>query len=199
MGTRYNTYKMYTPIQIIPKIQSLELENVGCWKSLRLEFVPGVNIITEEDGGLGKSTILSSIMSQVRPRNDMGLVAPRLVPGKSRITVELMSSGGTFLAGSRGEIPPHTGVESHGQYIMRLLTSSLAMAEPDCAVIFDDEVFGALDDPHRSRAAELLNESSVQVICVIPHRLNPADFPDARIYACSWDRDKEAARMRQLQ
>ena len=190
---------MYTPIQIIPRIKTLTLENVGCWESLRLEFVPGINIITEENNGLGKSTILSSIMSQVRPHNDMGLVAPRLVPGKSRIAVELMDSGRPRRAGPHGEIPPHTGDESHGQYIMRLLTSSLATAEPEGAVIFDDEVFGALDDPHRSRAAELLNESSVQVICVIPHRLNPADFPDARIYACSWDRDKEAARMRQLQ
>lgn len=190
---------MCTPIQIIPKIKTLTLANVGCWESLRLEFIPGVNIITEEDGGLGKSTILSAIMSQVRPRNDMGLVAPRLVPGKSRITVELMSSGGTFLAGSRGAIPPQTGEESHGQYVMRLLRSCLAMAEPDGAVIFDDEVFGALDDPHRSGAAKLLNVTLAQVICVIPHRLNPADFPDARIYACSWDRDKEVAKMRLLQ
>ena len=190
---------MHTPIQIIPRIRSLELEAVGCWESLRLEFIPGVNIITEENNGLGKTTILSSIMSQVRPHSDMGLVAPRLVPGKSRIAVELMDSGRPRRAGRHGEIPPQAENESHGQYMMRLLRSSLATAEPDCAVIFDDEVFGALDDPHRSRAAELLNESSVQVICVIPHRLNPADFPDARIYACSWDREKEVARMRLLQ
>ena len=190
---------MSTPIQIIPRIRSLELEAVGCWESLRLEFVPGINIITEEDGGLGKSTILSSIMSQVRPHNDMGLLPPSLVPGKSRITVELMDSGRTSRAGSRGEIPPQTGEESHGQYVMRLLKSSLAMAEPDGAVIFDDEVLGRLDDIHRSKVAKLLNVTTAQVICVIPHRLNPADFPDARIYACSWDSDKEVANMRLLQ
>lgn len=190
---------MSTPIQIIPRIKTLTLEAVGCWESLRLEFVPGVNIITEEDGGLGKSTILSSIMSQVRPHNDMGLLPPSLVPGKSRIAVELMDSGRPRRPGRQREIPPPTGEESHGQYIMRLLRSSLAMAEPDSAVIFDNEVFGALDDPHRSKAAKLLNVTLAQVICVIPHRLDPADFPDARIYACSWDRDKEVAKMRQLQ
>ena len=190
---------MHTPIQIVPRIRSLELENVGCWESLRLEFVPGINIITEENNGLGKTTILSSIMSQVRPHNDMGLFAPPVAPGKSRIAVELMDPGGPRRADRHGEIPPQTGNESHGQYIMRLLTSSLATAEPDGAVIFDDEIFGALDDPHRSRAAKLLNVTLAQVICVIPHRLNPADFPDARIYACSWDGDKEVAKMRLLQ
>ena len=189
---------MSTPIQIIPKIQSLELEAIGCWESLRLEFIPGVNIITEEDGGLGKSTILSAIMSQIRPQNDMGLLSPSLVPGKSRITVELMPSSGTFLAGSRGEIPPHTGDESHGQHIMRLLRSSLALAEPDGAVIIDDEVLGRLDMPNYSEAVKWLNATTAQVICVIK-RLNRDDFPKARIFACAWDREKEAARMRLLQ
>ena len=189
---------MSTPIQIIPRIKTLTLENVGCWESLRLEFIPGVNIITEEDGGLGKSTILSAIMSQVRRHNDMGLVAPRLVSGKSRVAVELMSAGGTSRADTRGEIPPQTGDESHGQYIMRLLTSSLAMAEPDCAVIFDEDILGRLDLLNYSEAVKWLNKSPAQVICVIK-RLNRDDFPKARIFACSWDRDKEVAKIRQLQ
>lgn len=191
---RYNTAKMSVPIQIIPRIQSLDLENVGCWESLHMDFVPGLNIITAEQGGLGKTTILSSIMCEVSPSNDMGLVAPRLVPGKSRIAVQLMPSGRAPRVVSGGEIPPQTDDESHGQYVMRLLKSSLAMAERDSAIIFDDEVFKALDDFHRSKAAQLLNATTAQVICVIKS-LNRADFPEARIYACAWDRDKQMARM----
>ena len=189
---------MSIPIQIIPKIQSLDLENVGCWESLNMDFVRGVNIITGERGGLGKTTILSSIMCEVSPSNDMGLVAPRLVPGKSRIAVQLMSSAGALLANLHGAIPPQTDDESHGQYTMRLLESSLAMAEPDAAVLFDDEVLGRLDLPHFSDAAKLLNETPAQVICVIK-RLSRDEFPKARIYVCAWDRDKRMARMRLMQ
>lgn len=189
---------MSIPIQIIPRIQSLDLENVGCWDSLHMDFVPRLNIITAERGGLGKTTILSSIMGEVCPDNDMGLVAPRLVPGKSRIAVQLMPSGREPRVVSSGEIPSQTDDESHGQYVMRLLKSSLAMAEPDAAVLFDDEVLGRLDIPNYSKAVKWLNATTAQVICVIK-RLNRADFPEARIYACAWNRDKQMARMRPMQ
>ena len=191
---RYNTARMNTPIQIIPRIRSLTLENVGCWVSLRLDFIRGVNIITGEPGSLGKTTVLSSIMSEVCPDNDMGLFAPPVALGKSRIAVELMPSGGTSRASLHGSIPPITGEESHGQYIMRLLKTCLAMAEPDGAVIFDDEVLGRLDDSHRSKAVKWLNETTAQVICVIK-RLNRDDFPTARVFSCAWDREGDVAQM----
>ena len=192
---RYNSDKMSIPIQIIPRIESLDLENVGCWESLHLDFVPRLNIITAEQGGLGKTTILSSIMSEVCPSNNMGLVAPRLVPGKSRIAVQRMPSGRAPRVVSGGEIPPQTDDESHGQYTMRLLRSCLAMAEPDSAVLFDDEVLGRLDIPNYSKAVKWLNATTAQVICVIK-RLSRDEFPEARIFSCSWDRDKQMARMR---
>lgn len=189
---------MCTPIQIIPRIESLDLENVGCWESLHMDFAPEVNVITAERGGLGKSTILSSIMSEVSPSNDMGLFAPPLVPGKSRIAVQRMPSEGALPADLHKAIPPQTDDESHGQYVMRLLKSSLAMAEPDSAVLFDDEVLGRLDIPNYSKAVKWLNATTAQVICVIK-RLNRDDFPEARIYACAWNRDKQMARMRPMQ
>ena len=195
---RYHSYKMSTPIQLVPRIQSLELEAVGCWESLRLEFTPGLNIITGDQESLGKTTILSSIISEVSPSNDMGLFAPPVAPGKSRIVVQLMPSGGTFLAGSRGTIPPQTGEESHGQYMMRLLRSSLATAEPDGAVIFDEEALGRLDMPNYAEAVKWLNETTAQVICVIKH-VNRDDFPGARIFSCAWNRKGEVARMRLMQ
>ena len=186
---RYHSYKMSTPIQIVPRIQSLELEAVGCWKSLHMDFIRGVNIIT---GGLGKTTILASIMGEVSPSNDMGLFAPPLVPGKSRIAVQLMPSEGT----SRGAIPSQTGEESHGQYMMRLLRSSLAMAEPDGAIIFDEEVLGRLDMPNYAEAVKWLNETTAQVICVAPRRMDLGDLPEARVFVCSWDKERDQAEMR---
>ena len=189
---RYHSSQMSTPIQIIPRIQSLELEAVGCWKSLHMGFIQGLNIITGEPGSLGKTTILSSIMTEVDPSNDMGLFSPPLVPGKSRIAVELMTTGGT----SRGAIQPQTGEESHGQYMMRLLRSSLAMAEPDGAVIFDDEVLGRLDLPNRSEAVKWLNETTAQVICVAPRRMDLRALPEARVFVCSWDKERDQAEMR---
>jgi hypothetical protein len=185
---------MSTPIQIIPRIQSLELEAIDCWDSLHLEFSPGLNIIT---GGLGKTTILASIMSEVCPHNDMGLVAPPLVSGKSRIAVQLMPSAGTARDVACGEIPPQTDKESHGQYMMRFLESCLAMAE-DSAVLFDEDVLGRLDSPNYSKAVKWLNASTTQVICVVKH-LNRTDFPKARIFTCSWDGDKGMSRMSRLQ
>lgn len=189
---RYNTAKMSVPIQIIPRIESLDLENVGCWESLHMDFVPGLNIITAEQGGLGKTTILSSIMCEVSPSNDMGLVALRLVPGKSRIAVQRMPSEGT----SRGAIPSQTGEESHGQYMMRLLGSSLALAEPDDAIIFDDEVLGRLDLPNYSEAVKWLKETTAQVICVAPRWIDLDALPEARVFVCSWDKEKDQAEMK---
>ena len=157
-----------------------------------MDFIRGVNIITGEPGSLGKTTILSSIMSEVYPDNDMGLFAPPLVPGKSRIAVQLMPSEGT----SRGAIPPQTGEESHGQYIMRLLKSSLATAEPDGAVIFDDEVLGRLDVPNYSEAVKWLNETTAQVICVGPRWIDLGALPEARVFVCSWDKERDQAEMR---
>ena len=194
--TRYNQSHMSTPIQIIPKIQSLELEAVGCWESLHMDFIPGVNIITGEPGSLGKTTILASIMSEVSPDNAMGLVAPRLITGQSRIAVQLMPSEGAPRVVSSGEIPPKTDDESHGQYVMRILKSSLATAEPDDAIIFDDEVLGRLDMPNCSKAVKWLNSTTAQVICVAPRWIDLDVLPEARVFACSWDKERDQAEMR---
>lgn len=193
---RYHFSQMSTPIQIIPRIQSLELEAVGCWESLHMDFIRGLNIITGEPGSLGKTTILSSIMSEVCPDNDMGLFAPPVIPGKGHIAVGLMPSGGTFLAGSRGAIPSQTGEESHGQYMMRLLRSCLALAEPDGAVIFDDEVLGRLDLPRYTEAVKWLNSTTAQVICVAPRWIDLDALPEARVFVCSWDKERDQAEMR---
>ena len=64
---RYNPFQMSPTIQVIPRIQSLDLVNVGSWPSLHMEFHPGLNVITGEPEALGKTTILNAILMGVWP------------------------------------------------------------------------------------------------------------------------------------
>lgn len=190
---------MYTPIQIIPRIRSLTLENVGCWPLLHMEFHPGINVITGALGALGKTTILKAILRGAWPSCDDKRLAPREGSEEGRIEIEFAPRR-TVLRRKRDlKRPPWTASrDSHGQKMLLLLQERIGAAGECDALLFDDEVFGALDDAHRSKAAELLNESLAQVVCVIK-RLNRDDFPKARIFACAWDRDKDVAKMRLLQ
>ncbi len=164
-----------------------------------MEFHPGINIITGEPGALGKTTILKAILRGTWPSCDDGRLTPRDGSDEGGIGIEFAPRQ-TVLRRKRDKrrLPWTASRGSHGQRMLRLLRDCIGTAGECDALLFDDEVFGALDDAHRSKAAELLNESLAQVVCVIK-RLNRDDFPMARIFACSWDRDKEVAKMRLLQ
>ena len=178
---------------------SLTLENVGCWPLLHMEFHHGVNVITGESGALGKTTILKAILRGAWPSCDDGRLATREGSDEGRIGIEFAPRQTVLRRKRDRERPPWTASrDSHGQKMLRLLRERIDAAGECDALLFDEEVFGALDDANRSKAAELLNESPAQVVCVIK-RLNRDDFPKARIFACSWDRDKEVARMRLAQ
>ena len=190
---------MDDPIRIIPRIMSLTLESIGCWPSLHMEFHPGINVITGERGALGKTTILKAILRGTWPSCDDGRLTPRDGSEEGRIGIEFAPRQTVVRRKWNRKRPPGTASrDSHGQGMLRLLRDRGGAAGECDALLFDDEVFGALDDANRSKAAELLNESPAQVVCVIK-RLNRDDFPKARIFACSWDRDKEVARMRLAQ
>jgi len=188
---------MDMPIEIVPAIRSIEVEHVGCWTSLRLEFIPGLNIITEEAGGLGKSTILWAIVRAIHPSSDLGILSPTKGFGEGRISVEFMSRGVSARVDRQKGAPPTSDrTESTGETMLRMLRYHLEMAEEGTAVLFDDEALAVLGNPCFSQAVDLLNTSHKQIICVTAHRLNPADFPKARIYACSWGQDRDTAHMR---
>lgn len=52
--------------ETVPALRWIRLERIGCWKELDMEFLPGLNIITG-DNGLGKTTILRAIVRALHP------------------------------------------------------------------------------------------------------------------------------------
>jgi len=188
---------MGVPIEIIPAIRWIELDHVGCWTSLRLEFIPGLNIITEEAGGLGKTTILWAILRAIHPSSDLGYPSPTLCLGEGRISVEFTSPSISVRLNRKNRFTSTPEqLESKNHSTIGLLQSSLEMADVGTAVLFDDDVLAPLDCSVFPQAVQLLNATHSQIICVIAHHLNPADFPKARIYACSWDQKEDTAQMR---
>jgi hypothetical protein len=81
-------------IEIVPALRRVELLHVGCWEQLNLEFVPGLNIITEakESPGWGKTTIfraiLQALLSSTRIEHPLSVTTGFL---DGRISVEFMS------------------------------------------------------------------------------------------------------------
>jgi DNA repair ATPase RecN len=51
-----------SPIETVPALKRIELHSVGCGESLSLEFLPDLNIITDEESAAGKSTIFRAIL-----------------------------------------------------------------------------------------------------------------------------------------
>ena len=57
----------WNQIALVPAVRRLGLSRVGCWDELEMEFLPGLNVITEVGSACGKSTILRSILQALRP------------------------------------------------------------------------------------------------------------------------------------
>ena len=178
---------------------SLTLENVGCWPLLHMEFHHGVNVITGEPGALGKTTILKAILRGTWPSCDDGRLTPRDGSDEGGIGIEFAPRRTVLRRKRDRERPPGSASRgSYGQKMLRHLRGRIDAAGEGDALLFDEEVLGRLDKPNCSKVAQWLNMTTAQVICVIKH-LNRDDFPNARIFSCSFDRDKEVARMRRLQ
>ena len=187
---------MNAPIQIIPRIKSLTLENVGCWKYLRMNFSPGINVITGEPGALGKTSILKAILRGTWPSNDDGRLAPREGSEEGRIGIEFAPRQ-TVLRRKRDRkrLPWTATRDSHGQRMLRLLRERIGAAGEGDALLFDEEVLKALDPPGVSKVAGMLKASPALTICVVPRRIDLGDLPEARIFVCSWDRKRNRPEM----
>jgi hypothetical protein len=176
-------------IEIVSALRRVELLHVGCWEQLNLEFVPGLNIITEESPAWGKTTIfraiLQALLSSTRMEHPLSVTTGFL---DGRISVEFMSPTVSVRLGAlNGVKSKPESHETNGQFMLRLLRSHLEAAIPGAAVLVEDEVTAALDTSQFATAVKVLNDSHCQVICLIPHRLNLKDFPGARVYVCSSD------------
>ena len=191
---------MNAPIQIIPRIRSLTLKNVGCWPCLHMEFHHGINVITGEPGALGKTTILKAILRGVWPSNEDGRLAPREGSDEGRIGIEFAPRQTVLRRKRDRKRPPGTASRgSYGQRMLRLLRERIGAAGEDDALLFDEEILKALDPSGFAKAVGMLKASPAQVICVVPRRVDLGDLPEARVFVCSWDRDKEVAKIRLLQ
>lgn len=172
-------------IEIVPAIKRLELRQVGCWERLDLEFLPGLNIITEEGSAVGKTTIFKAILHSLIPTSPMEL-RPTTTDGyeQGSVSIEFLS-----LNHSVGLHAPYVNYEaskadSPGQAMFRRLSAFLAAATPTMALLIDESVTGVLDERYYGEAVKMLNAAKCQVICQIPHRLQPEHYPQARIFAC---------------
>lgn len=195
-------------IEIVPAIKRIELKHVGCWENLCMEFIPGLNIITDDDRGLGKSTILRAIFKALYPLTPMRYsVSPTVDHKEGEISVELMSpniairiTGSHFSSAHTLRIPARKSNESQGQFMLKILRFFIEEAPPGIAILVEGDVIMCLDDNYYAESVKLLNSTRCQVICIIYHyRIDLNQFRQARIFACYRDQenDKASIRLRQ--
>lgn len=164
-----------------------------------MEFLPGLNIITDDDRGSGKSTILRAVVQAIHPSARMEYPAsPAYGHPEGDISVELMFPNIKLrIADSQGApLAPAIG-ESEGLFNLKLLRSRIETAPSNAAILVEDEITSTLDSRAYAEAAALLSAARCQVICIMSaHRLDPNRFSQARIYACSWNRENDSAQIR---
>lgn len=178
---------MSNPIEVVPAIKRLELIRVGCWEELSLNFLPSLNLITETDATLGKTTILRAILQFVFPSSQYEHpLTPTFGSEEGNITIEFMASRVNIsIPIFRGMREQPTANESVGHFMLSQLRSCLKTTPKGMALLINDEVTACLDNHDYREAVDLLNGAQCQVICLIAHRLNLHDYPNARVYACS--------------
>lgn len=162
---------------------------------LRMNFSPGLNVITGEPGALGKTTILKAILKGVWPANDDGRLAPSDGSEEGRIGIEFAPRQVLQRKRYRKRPPRTASRESYGQRMLRLLRERIGSGGASDALLFDEEIFKALDPPGVAKAVGMLKACPAQVICVVPRRMDLGDLPEARIFVCSWDGERDRPEM----
>ena len=169
---------------------------VGCWDALDMEFLPGLNIITDDCSGSGKSTIFRAIIQALHPTGLKGFqVSPTNGYSDGHIYVELSSP----IIAQWIPVFGNTGDETVGHDWMKFLILRLQSAQTGQVVMIESDGFEALSDEAFSEVAKYLNAPSCQIICIMNRRLKPEQFKHARIYACFWDEKINRAAVRVVQ
>ena len=180
---------MNRPIEIVPAIKTLKLRQVGCWEHLDLEFLTGLNIITEEGSAWGKSTIFRAILYSLNSTSHLECgLTPTFGAEQGSISVEFMSPVHSTRLRLTCDEPEHRYGESCGESMFRRLRALMAAATPTMALLIEEELTGIFDAYIYGRAVTLLSSSHCQVICQITHGLEVKSFPGARIYTCSMEK-----------
>ena len=191
----------WNPIALIPAVRRLGLYRVGCWDELEMEFLPGLNVVTEIGSARGKSTVLRSILQALRPSAGFNWpLTPSMGSGEGRIAVEFMyPSISLRLVAPNASPIRDSNADSMGQRMLKTLRSHLRRSQVGTGLLVDEDVTSPLDAPGYREAVRLLNEAPCQVICVIgSDRFDPGDFPSARVFACTRE-DRAKTRMAFLQ
>ena len=178
----------WNPIALIPAVRRLGLYRVGCWDELEMEFLPGLNVVTEIGSARGKSTVLRSILQALRPSAGFNRpLTPSMGSGEGRIAVEFMyPSISLRLVAPNASPIRDSNADSMGQRMLKTLRSHLRRSQVGTGLLVDEDVTSPLDAPGYREAVRLLNEAPCQVICVIgSDRFDPGDFPSARVFACT--------------
>ena len=184
-------------IEIIPAIKRLKLKHIGCWDDLCMEFIPGLNIITDADSGSGKSTILRSILTAAHPSIRIAYpVAPTRGSSEGDILLKYMSQNISIrvLNSPRPPLARSTN-ESQGQFNLTLLSASIVVAPLGSAVMVEGDIVGRMDKSTYAEAVRLLTTAPCQIICIIGHR-DLCQFRSARIYTCYWDQENDKVGIR---
>jgi energy-coupling factor transporter ATP-binding protein EcfA2 len=187
---------MNNPIEIIPALKRVRLKRVGCWDELAMEFIPGLNIITDDSRGSGKSTIFRAIKTALHPSEPLNYpLSPTQGFSEGEISVELMSS--TIALCIPGSV--NTRSELEGCDRMKIFRSQLEAAQLGQAVLVESHIFEQFDDAAFAEVAKLLAAPRCQIICIMSRRLKPEQFDGARIYSCFWNEEADRAGVRMQQ
>lgn len=180
-------------IEIVPALKRLELSHVGCWEDLKMEFIPNLNIITEEGSAWGKTTIFRAILQSLRDSLTETPLFPTNGFEKGAICVEFVSVIRNIeLRSHHDDTSRRSTGELSSVSSLRQLRSSLKAAKQTTALLISDGVTAALDLLHYAEAIKLLNTSHCQVICQVAHRCELSSFPEARIFTIYMDEEGKA-------
>ena len=184
-------------IEIVPAIKRIEMTHVGCWNELTMEFLPGLNIITEDYPGSGKSTILWAIVRALQPlvRNDY-LLTPSVGQPAGDISVDFMYESISLRIANPVNLPLVCAQnESVSHFNLKLLKACVKVAPAGTAILVGEEITTVLDTYAGTEATKLLCTATCQLICIFGHYVDTNPFKQARIFTCrkgtGWGRNRE--------
>ncbi len=173
----------------VPEVRRLRLRNVETWRDLDMEFIPGLNIITDEGRrGSDKSEILRAVFQAFKEPAYWGM---RLTPGQGakegEISLELASAVISCRVGGvkRHDYDQGKALRSGGALSLFILGEAVRETPQGQALLIDDDVWGSLDDETFGQAMRILEEAKCQVVIALGRRhLERTNLSRARVFCC---------------
>lgn len=188
-GDLENDFMADSGIEKVPAVRRLRLRNVERWRDIDMEFIPGMNIITDEGRqGSDKSEILRAVFQAFREPAYWGM---RLTPGQEakegEISLELASAVISCRVGGakRLDYNQKKALRSGGALSLFILGEAVRETPQGQALLIDDDAWGSYDDETFGKAMRILEEARCQVVLAMGRRdLERANLPQARVFCC---------------